>query len=91
MSEVTAVNTMLVRLEFSTESENYLTRDADIESLEEISYLDGNDDVESIIKILNHPGGSTTVGSGSNAVTAPHDGYTLSSRDEANLKLCVFT
>jgi hypothetical protein len=56
----------------------------------EIAYLDGKDDVESIIKRSNLPGGYTTVGTGANTFTTPHDGYTVSIRAESNLKLCVF-
>jgi hypothetical protein len=84
-----------VRLGLSTEAANYLTRDADIGTLEEIAYLDGKDDVDSIIKRLSRPGGSTTVGTGSNEVTMHHAGYAVSvtakakAKAKANLKLCV--
>jgi hypothetical protein len=90
MREVTAIKIMLVRLGFSMEAANYLPRDAAIITLEEIAYLDRKDDVDSIIKILNRPCGSTIFGTGSNAVTTPHAGYAVSVSAEANLKLCVF-
>jgi hypothetical protein len=70
MSEVTAVAIILVRLGFTLDAAGYLTRDAGIGSLEDIAYLDGKNDVEIIIKRLNRPCGSTTFGTGDNAVTS---------------------
>jgi hypothetical protein len=68
----------------------YLTRYAGIESLEETASLHGKDDVEIISKRLNRPGGSTTVGTDSSAVTSPCAGYAGYIMAESNLKLCVF-
>jgi hypothetical protein len=58
--------------------------------LEEISYLDGKDDVETITKRLNLLYGCATVGAGSNAVTVHLVGYEISIRAVSNLRLWVF-
>jgi hypothetical protein len=62
-----------------------LTRDAGVSSL--YAYLDGDDDVENLIKCLSRPGRTTTIGTGNTVVASPHD---VSIRDESNLKLSVF-
>jgi hypothetical protein len=80
----------MVRSGVTLDTSTYLTRDAGIESLEEIVYLDGKNDLETIIKRLDRPCGSANVGTGSSTVTTPHDGYGISFRAESNLKLCVF-
>jgi hypothetical protein len=52
--------------------------------------MDGEDDVENMIKRVNLPGGTFTVGSGNGAVTTPTVGLQLALRAENNLKLCVY-
>jgi hypothetical protein len=52
---------MFVHLGLTSEAANYLARDADIQFLNEIAYLDGKDDEENYIKLLNLPAGSNTV------------------------------
>jgi hypothetical protein len=57
MSVESAANTMLEHLGFSYATVVYLTKDCGIDSLEEIAYLDGDGDVETIIKDITSPGG----------------------------------
>jgi hypothetical protein len=79
-----------VRLGFTEDAAKYFTRDADLSSLDEVAYLDGDDDVDNLIKRLNHPGGTTTSGNGIISVTSPNSGYGVSIRSESNLNMCVF-
>jgi hypothetical protein len=58
--------------------------------LEEIAYLDGEDDVETTIKGVTSPGGASTFGSGSAPVTSHTNGIPVSIRAVENLKLCVY-
>jgi hypothetical protein len=81
---------MLERLVFSDATTGYMTRDCDIDSLEDIAYLDGEDDVENMIKHVTRPVGTFHVGTGSAAVTSPNNGIDVYIRAEANLKLCVY-
>jgi hypothetical protein len=67
----------------------YMTRHDGMDYLQEIAFLDDSG-VESLIKRVNRPGGTTTVVTGSYAVTNTNMGFTVSIRDEANLKMCVF-
>jgi hypothetical protein len=67
-----------------------MARDCDIDSLEEIAYTDGEDDVENMIKRVTCPGGTLTVGTGIAAVTYPNKWIDVSIRADANLKLCVY-
>jgi hypothetical protein len=61
-----------------------------VDSLDEVKWMDGEDDVENMIKRVNRPGGTFTVGSGNHAVTTPTVGLQVSLRAENNLKLCVY-
>jgi hypothetical protein len=90
MSSVTAINTMLERLGFSDAAAAYLTGDSGIDSLDEIIYLDGIDDIYSTIKGVTNPGGTVTTGTGSNAVTSHNNGIPVSIRAVSNLKLLVY-
>jgi hypothetical protein len=60
-----------------------------IDSLGEIAYLDGVDDVDTTIKGVTYPGGVLITGSGSTEVTSRNNGIPVSIRAVENLKLCV--
>jgi hypothetical protein len=81
---------MLERLGFSSAEATYLTRTCGIDSLDEIAYLDGIDDMDTTIKGVTNPGGTVTTGTGSAAVTSLNNGIPVSIRAVANLKLCVY-
>jgi hypothetical protein len=68
----------------------YLTSDCGIHFLKEITYLNGDDDVENTFKGVTIPGGTATVGTGNTTVTSRNNGIPVSIRDVANLKLCVY-
>jgi FlaG/FlaF family flagellin (archaellin) len=72
MSSVTSIRTMLQRFGFSDAAATYLTRTCGIDSLDEISYLDGIDDVDTTIKGVTNPGGTVTTGEGT--YSCPHQG-----------------
>jgi hypothetical protein len=67
-----------------------LTGTCGIDSLDEIAYLDGINDVDTTIKGFMNPGGTLTTGTGSSAVTLINNGIPVSIRALANLKLCVY-
>jgi hypothetical protein len=67
-----------------------MTRACNMDSLDEVKWIDGEDDVENMIKRVNLPGGTHTVGTETEAVTTPNVGLKLSLRAEKNLKLCVY-
>jgi hypothetical protein len=69
MSSTSAIKTMLKRLVFNQDTATYLTSGCGIDSLEEIAYLDGEDDVDTTIKGVTSPGGRVTTGSGAKEVT----------------------
>jgi hypothetical protein len=60
---------MLQRLGFSKYEGTYLTGTCGIDSLEEIAYLDGEDDVDTTIKGVMSPGGTVSTGSGATEIT----------------------
>jgi hypothetical protein len=62
MSSVTTIRTILERLCFSSAAATYLTGTCGIDSLDEIAYLDGIDDVDTTIKGVTNPGGMVTTG-----------------------------
>jgi hypothetical protein len=68
----------------------YLTSGCGIDSLEEIAYLDGKDDIDTTIKGITSPGGTLTTGSGATAATSRNNGIPVSIRAAANPKLCVY-
>jgi hypothetical protein len=90
MSATSAINTMLERLGFSRDLATYLTSGCGIDSLEEIAYLDGEDNVDTTIKGVTSPGGTVTTGTGAAAVTLCNNDVPVSIRAVANLKLCVY-
>jgi hypothetical protein len=90
MSSVTAIKTMLKRLGFSDVAAAYLTGDSGMDSLDEIRYLDGIDDIDSTIKGVTNPAGTVTTGTGTSRVTSRNNGIPVSIRSVANLKLLVY-
>jgi hypothetical protein len=90
MSSVTLIRTMLQRFGFSDAAATYLTGTCGMDSLDEIAYLDGIDDVDTMIKGVTNPGGTVTAGEGTSRVTSRSNGIPVSIRAVANLKLCVY-
>jgi hypothetical protein len=81
---------MLERLGFSDAAAAYLTGTCGIDSLDEIAYLDGIDDIDTTIKGVTNLVGTVTTGEESSRVTARNNGITVSIRAVENLKLCVY-
>jgi hypothetical protein len=90
MSPVKTISTILERLGFSSSAAAYLTGTCGINSLDEIAYLDGIDDVDTTIKGITNLGGTVMIGTGPSAVTLRYNGIPVSIRAVANLKLCVY-
>jgi hypothetical protein len=90
MSSVSAIRKMLERLGFSEAAATYLTGTCGIVSLDEISYFDGIEDVDTTIKGVTSPGGTVTTGSGATIFTSRKNGIPVSVRAADNLKLCVY-
>jgi hypothetical protein len=66
--------TIIKRLGFREDAATYLTGTCGIDSLEEIAYLDGVDDVDTTIKGVASTGGTVTTGSGTTSVTSRNNG-----------------
>jgi hypothetical protein len=81
---------MLERLGFSEVAATYLTGTCGIDSLDEIAYLDGIEDMDTTIKGVINTGGTVTTGTGTTRVTSLNNGIPVSIRAVANLKLCVY-
>jgi hypothetical protein len=90
MRSVTSIRTMLQRFGFSDAAATYLIGTCGMDSLDEIAYLDGIDDVDTMIKGVINPGGTATTGKGTSRVTSRNNGIPVSIRAMANLKLCVY-
>jgi hypothetical protein len=90
MISVNAIKTMLERVGFSDAAAAYLTGDSGIDSLDEIIYLDGIDDIDSTIKGVTNPGGTVTTGTGTSRVTSRNNGIPVSIRAVSNLNLLVY-
>jgi hypothetical protein len=90
MSLVKEIRAMLERLGFSEAVATYLTGTCVIDSLDEIAYLDGIEDVDMMIKGVTNPGGNVTTGEGNTRVTSRNNVIPVSVRAVANLKLCVY-
>jgi hypothetical protein len=60
MSAVNSIRTVLERLGFSEAAATYLTGTCGIDSLDEIAYLDGIEDVDATMKGVTNPGGTVT-------------------------------
>jgi hypothetical protein len=82
MSVTAATKTMLERLGFSDSVAAYLMRDCGIDSLQKVTYLDGEDDVENTINDVTSPGGA--------AVTSHNNGIPVPISAVANLNICVY-
>jgi hypothetical protein len=67
-----------------------LTGTCGIDSLDEIAYLDGIEDVDTTINGVTNRGGMVTTGTGVTAATSCDNGIPVSFRAVANLKLCVY-
>jgi predicted enzyme related to lactoylglutathione lyase len=80
---------MLQRFGFSDTAATYLTGTCGIDSLDEIAYLYGIDDVDTTIKGVTNPGGTVTMGEGTSRVTSRNNGIPVSIRAVANLNLCI--
>jgi hypothetical protein len=68
----------------------FLTGTCGIYSLDEITYLDGIEDMDTTIKGVTNPGGTVMTGGGATRVTSRNNGIPVSIRALANLKLCVY-
>jgi hypothetical protein len=90
MSSVNAIKRMLELLGFSEAAATYLISTCGIDSLGEIAYLDGSEDVDAMIKCVTNPGVTVTTGEGTSRVTSRNTGIPVSIRAVANLKLCVY-
>jgi hypothetical protein len=90
MSSVNAIRTMLERLGFSEATATLLSGTCGIDSLDEITYLDGIEDVDTKIKGVTNLGVTMTTGSGATRVTSRSNGIPVSIRALSNLKLCVY-
>jgi hypothetical protein len=90
MCSISTTRTTLQRPGFREDAATYLTGTCGIDSLEEISYLDGVDDVDITIKGVTSLGGTVTTGAGATAVTSRNNGIHVSIRDVAKPKLCVY-
>jgi hypothetical protein len=63
---------------------------AGVDSLGETAYLDANEDVDAMIKVVTNLGVTVTAGEGTSRVTSRNNGIPVSIRAVANLKLCVY-
>jgi hypothetical protein len=81
---------MLQRFAFSEAAATYLTGTCGIDSLDEIAYLDGIEDIDTTIKGVANPGGTVTTVEVNSRVTSRNNGIPVSIRAVANLKLCVY-
>jgi hypothetical protein len=70
MSSNTTIRTIIERLVFSSDVVTYLKGTCGINSLDDIAYLDGIDDVDTTIKGVMNPGGMVMTGTGVTAVTS---------------------
>jgi hypothetical protein len=80
MSSVKAIRTMLERLGFSEAAATYLTCTCGIDSLDEIAYLDGIEDVDTTIKGVTNLGRTVMTVEGTTRVTACNNGISVSIR-----------
>jgi hypothetical protein len=90
MSAFNSTRTMLQRFGFSEAAATYLTGTCGIDSLDEIAYLDGIEDADTTIKGVTNPGGTVTTGERTSRFTSRKNGIPVSTREVANLKLCVY-
>jgi hypothetical protein len=81
---------MLQRFVFSDAAATYLTGTCGMDSMDEIAYLDGIDDVDTMIRCVTNLGGTVTTGEGNARVTSCNNRIPVSIRAVVNLKLCVY-
>jgi hypothetical protein len=81
---------MLELLGFSSAVATYLTGTCGINSMDEIAYLDGIDDVDTTIKGFKNTGGTVTTVTGVTSATLRNNGIPVSIRGVTNLQLCVY-
>jgi hypothetical protein len=67
-----------------------LTGTCGIDSLDEIAYLGGIEDMDTTIKGVTNPRGTVMAESGATIVTSSYNGIPVSIRSVANLKLCLY-
>jgi hypothetical protein len=84
------IRKILELLGFSSAAATYLTGTCCINSLDEIAYLDGVDDVDTTIKGVTNLGGMATSGTIVTSVTSCNNEIPVSIRAVDNLKLCVY-
>jgi hypothetical protein len=90
MSSFNAIKRILERLGFSESAATYLIATCVIDSLGDIAYLDGSEDVDTMIKGVTNPGGAVTTGEGTSRFTSRNNGIPVSIRAVSNLKCCVY-
>jgi hypothetical protein len=81
---------VLERLGFSEAAATYLTGTCGIDSLDEIVYLDGIEDVDTTIKGVANPGRTVTTGTVTTRDTSRNNGIPVSIRAVANLNFFVY-
>jgi hypothetical protein len=84
------INMILDHLGFIQDVVTYLTSACGIDSLEEIAYLDGEDDIDTMIKGIKIPGGTVKTGSGAISVSSRKNGIPILIRAVAKLNICVY-
>jgi hypothetical protein len=90
MISANAISTMLELLGFSEAAATYLRSTCEIDSLGDIAYLDGSEDVDTMIKGVTNLGGTVMKGECTLRVTSCNNGIPVSIRSVANLKLFVY-
>jgi hypothetical protein len=90
MSSVTSTRKILQRFGFIDAAATYLTSTCGTDSLDEIAYLDGIDDVDTTIKGVTNPGGTVATGEGTTRVTSRNNRIPVSIMAVDNLKLCAY-
>jgi hypothetical protein len=80
---------MLDHLGFRQDAATYLTCTCGIDSLEEIAYLDGEDELDTMIKGVESLGGIVPTGTVTWVASSRFNGITVSIRVIANLNLRV--
>jgi hypothetical protein len=90
MNSVRTIRNMLEQLGFSQAVATYFRGTCGIDSLDEIAYLDGIGDVDTMIKGLTNPVGNVMTGTGETAVTSLNNGIPVSISAVANIKRCLY-
>jgi hypothetical protein len=90
MSSVSTISMILEQLGCRKSAATYLTGACGIDYLDEITYLDGIDDVDTTIKGVTNPGGNVMTGTGFTAFTSRNNGIPISIWEVANMNLRVY-